>query len=165
MNQKKFLYHLGENSPFPEPTKSGGGLRRGMAFLVDLVIIFLIWSFFLWLAVSAVQLAIRGGDVLSNSNPFLGPITFTIIFLWPFLFIFYFSFLTWWGGQTIGKKLFYLKILDREGGEVSAIQSLGRTMGYFFSFLSGGLGFLIMFFSRKRLCLHDRISRTSVVVI
>jgi len=165
MNQENFFYHLGENSPFPKPMKSGGGLRRGMAFLVDLVIIFLIWSFFLWLAVSAVQLAVGEGDVLGNTKPFLGPITFTIVFLWPFLFIFYFSFLTWWGGQTIGKKFFHLKITDREGGGVSVMQSLGRTMGYFFSFLSGGLGFVIMFFSSKRLSLHDRISGTSVVVV
>jgi len=165
VNQENIFHYLGENSPFPKPTKSGGGLRRGMAFLIDLVLIFLIWSFFLWLAVSAVRLAVGEGDVLGDTNLFFGPISFTIVFLGPFLFIFYFSFLTWWGGQTIGKKLLRLKITDRAGGAVSMIQSLGRTMGYFFSFLSGGLGFVIMFFSRERRSLHDRISGTSVVVI
>ena len=165
MNQENIFHHLGENSQFPKPTKRGGGLRRGMSFLIDLVLIFLIWSFFLWLAISAVRLAVGEGGILGNTNPFFRPIIFTIVFVGPFLFIFYFSFLTWWGGQTIGKKLLRLKITDREGGEVSMIQSLGRTMGYFLTFLSGGLGFMIMFFSRERRSLHDRISGTSVFFI
>jgi uncharacterized RDD family membrane protein YckC len=140
-----------------------GFWRRGFAFSLDLLVVWVICLFFFWLAFSAVRLALSQDEYIFLDNPFLGPLSFTSLFLWPLLFLSYFTFLTWWGGQTLGKRIAHLRVVSRQGGEVSMVQALGRTVAYLLSFLTGGFGFLIILFSREGRSLHDRISGTRVV--
>ncbi len=142
---------------------TAGFWRRGIAFSLDLLVVWMICLFFLWIAFSAVQLALSKREYIFLDNPFLGPLSFTSLFLWPLLFLSYFSFLTWWGGQTLGKRITHLRVVSQRGGEVSVAQALGRTVAYLLSFLTGGFGFLIVLFSREGRSLHDRVSGTRVV--
>jgi uncharacterized RDD family membrane protein YckC len=141
----------------------GGFFRRSSAFFLDLSVVFIICLFFLWLSISAVRLAYFGQDLTGQMGAFQKSFLFTVFLLWPALFLFYFSFFTYWGGQTPGKKIFGLRIIAQSGGKISPIQALGRSLGYFLSFLTGGWGFWLVLFSSKRRSLHDWISRTRVV--
>ncbi len=159
--ERPLIFHEDSNARIG--MENPGFFRRGIAFFLDLWIVFLIGLFFIWLSLSAVRLALENDGFSTQGNPFLGPVLFTLFFLCPLLFVTYFSFLAWWGGQTLGKKLMSLKITSSEGGEVSMFQAVRRTLGYFFSFSTGGLGFLIVFFSHDRRAFHDWISGTRVV--
>lgn len=142
---------------------NAGFFRRSGAFFLDLGVILFIFLFFLWLAFSAVRLAFFGHDLSGQTEFFWGPILFAFLFFWPFFFLFYFSFFTYWGGQTLGKKVLGLRVIPISGGEVSMFQAIGRSLGYFVSFLIGGWGFWLVLFSQQKRSLHDWISGTRVV--
>lgn len=67
-------------------------------------------------------------------------------------------------GTSPGKRLFGLRIVDASTGlPMSRTQAGVRTLGYILCFASFGLGFLPLFFSRKKQGLHDQLAHTVVV--
>lgn len=67
-------------------------------------------------------------------------------------------------GQSLGKMVAGLRIVDSEGGQPTFGSMLFRqTLGYLLTFGSLGLGFLFSVFSSKGRALHDYISGTQVV--
>lgn len=77
---------------------------------------------------------------------------------------FYFTVLTSvWQGQTIGKKLFSIKVLQLDGTRLSLWDSFGRYGGYGAGLATGLLGFIQIYWDANRQAIHDQISATVVV--
>ena len=78
--------------------------------------------------------------------------------------IVYFSLLpAWWGGQTVGKKLFGLRVVELTGKPMTVMRSLKRYGGYAAGLATGGVGFLQMLWDPNRQGLQDKAAHTAVI--
>nr|WP_241242434.1 RDD family protein [Thalassotalea sp. G2M2-11] len=76
---------------------------------------------------------------------------------------FYFSVLTAvWNGQTPGKKLMKIRVVQLDGTPLSVWDSFGRYGGYGAGLATGLLGFLQIYWDPNRQAIHDKISATVV---
>jgi hypothetical protein len=66
-------------------------------------------------------------------------------------------------GQTIGKKLLGIKVLQLDGTPLSLWDSFGRYGGYGAGVATGLLGFLQIYWNPNRQAIHDQISATVVI--
>lgn len=77
---------------------------------------------------------------------------------------FYFSvFTAWWQGQTPGKRLFGIRVIQLDGTPLSLWSSFGRYGGYGAGFATGLLGFAQVLWDPNRQAIQDKISSTVVV--
>jgi len=77
---------------------------------------------------------------------------------------FYFTVLTSiWHGQTPGKKLFSIRVIQLDGTRLSMWDSFGRYGGYGAGLATGLLGFLQIYWDPNRQAIHDKISATIVI--
>lgn len=77
---------------------------------------------------------------------------------------FYFTaFTALWQGQTPGKKLFSIRVLQLDGTPLSFWDSFGRYGGYGAGISTGLLGFIQIFWDANRQAIHDKISTTVVI--
>ena len=77
---------------------------------------------------------------------------------------FYFTVLTSvWKGQTVGKKLFGIRVIQLDGTPLSIWDSFGRYGGYGAGIATGLLGFAQIFWNPNRQAIHDKISATVVI--
>jgi RDD family len=78
--------------------------------------------------------------------------------------IVYFSLLpAWWGGQTVGKKLMRMRVVELTGKPITVMRSLKRYGGYAAGLATGGVGFLQLLWDPNRQGLHDKAAHTVVV--
>jgi hypothetical protein len=78
--------------------------------------------------------------------------------------IVYFSLLpAWWGGQTVGKKLFGLQVVELTGQPMTVMRCLKRYGGYAAGMATGGLGFAQLLWDANRQAIQDRTAHTAVV--
>ena len=148
--------------PAARPTK-GGFRRRAVAYTLDLLLLELIYGLFLFIGATAVDLA-EAGDfdaMLLGDN--LAAMALSFMLLWAALFLLYFTFFTYWGGQTPGKMLMRVRVVTKDFGNLTLLRAFARTLCYFLSSLFLGLGFLIAAFDRDKRALHDFIAKTYVV--
>ena len=144
--------------PLSQP--KGGFWQRGAAYIVDLVLLQGIYTLFLKVGLTAIDLALAHtarftpDGMLLGSGPFQG--------LWVFLFILYFTFFSFWGGQTPGKILLHLRVVTQNYEDLTLFRALIRSLCYFLSILFL-VGFLIAGLNREKRALHDFIVRTYVV--
>ena len=76
----------------------------------------------------------------------------------------YFSLLTaWWQGQTVGKRLFGVRVVKLNGRPLTVWESFNRYGGYAAGFATGLLGFAQVFWDANRQAIHDQIAFTVVV--
>lgn len=76
----------------------------------------------------------------------------------------YFSLLpAFWGGQTVGKRLFGLRVLEITGQPMTVMRSLKRYGGYAAGMATGGLGFVQVLWDPNRQGLQDRAAHTVVI--
>jgi uncharacterized RDD family membrane protein YckC len=68
-----------------------------------------------------------------------------------------------WNGRTPGKRVFRLRIVSLSHERLTLWQCVERALGYAFSSLEGGFGFLQYFLHPNRQTLHDRIAETIVI--
>jgi uncharacterized RDD family membrane protein YckC len=76
----------------------------------------------------------------------------------------YLALFTALGGQTPGKRLLGLSVIDRRGGSPGLLRSGSRSV---FALVSGTLmlmGFFLVLVDRRRQALHDKLSGTFVVM-
>jgi hypothetical protein len=71
--------------------------------------------------------------------------------------------LSWWNGQTIGKRLLGVRVLRLDGGPITWWVAFERAGGYAAGFATGLLGFAQVYWDANRQCIHDRIVGTVVV--
>ncbi len=99
------------------------------------------------------------GDGIGYSAPGTGSVTVMII-LWVIDFIL----LPLLRGQTVGKMLTGLTIVNLDGTSIGLLTILRRNvLGYILTAATLGLGFLFSVFSRRGRALHDLVGGTIVI--
>lgn len=63
---------------------------------------------------------------------------------------------------TIGKGLLGLVVTDMEGNRIRFVRAFLRNFARYVNFFIFGFGYLTLFFTKRRQCLHDLIARTCV---
>lgn len=77
---------------------------------------------------------------------------------------FYFTvFTAWFDGQTLGKKLLGIRVIQLDGANISLWAAFGRYGGYAAGFTTGLLGFIQIFWDANRQGIQDKISSTVVI--
>jgi uncharacterized RDD family membrane protein YckC len=149
--------------PPPPPLQPAGFIRRGVAFVIDLGLVYCL-CFILWMVgLIALTGSVNRGSMLDALfSPPLFSVFVSVLF---FLFVGYFTFFHSCDGQTPAKMIVRIKVVTKDGGTLTPFRSFWRTLGYFVSGpLLSGLGFLIPLFDRKGRALHDRIARSLVIL-
>jgi uncharacterized RDD family membrane protein YckC len=86
---------------------------------------------------------------------------YSLIFL-----VLYFGLSTFFGaGQTLGKRLFRIRVVSTVHDSLSIWHCFERALGYGASALEFGFGFLQYFVNPNRRTVHDRIAETIVVKV
>ncbi|MBI5183002.1 MAG: RDD family protein [Nitrospinae bacterium] len=76
---------------------------------------------------------------------------------------FYFIYFHGYLGQTIGKRLLKIKVIQIDGGGLTWKRAFMRWMGYFVSWFPFFLGFIWVVFDKDKQAWHDKIASTYVV--
>jgi uncharacterized RDD family membrane protein YckC len=66
-------------------------------------------------------------------------------------------------GQTLGKRLAGIKVVQADGSKPDFARAMLRIIGYFFSMSLAGWGFLLLALDPRRQALHDKIAETYVI--
>lgn len=69
----------------------------------------------------------------------------------------------WWPGQTVGKRLFGLRVVELTGKPLGLMTTFGRYGGYAAGLATGGMGFLQVFWDPNRQAVEDKLAHTVVV--
>jgi uncharacterized RDD family membrane protein YckC len=77
----------------------------------------------------------------------------------------YFTYFYGYTGQTIGKMVCGLKVVNTEGGLISYRRSFLRWIGYTISFYAFFLGFFWIAFDSNKQGWHDKVARTFVIKV
>lgn len=99
-----------------------------------------------------VDVAVNGGVAAEIGLGLLAVLAFAYFFLFTVL-----------RGQTFGKHLMHVKVIDAYGDRPSAWRALARTAAYLPSLALLALGFLWIGFDREKRGLHDWLADTYVV--
>jgi hypothetical protein len=76
----------------------------------------------------------------------------------------YFSLLPfWWNGQTLGKRLFGLRVVELTGKPLGLVTCFGRYGGYAAGLATGGMGLLQVLWDPNRQAVEDKLVHTVVV--
>lgn len=149
--------------PAPGIRFAGHGGRL-IAYIIDWFIVGLV------LGLAAVVLGVVGiGAVASGSEAAVGAaiggwLLYGVLAL--ALSLAYFPWFWTRGGQTPGMKLFGLRVVrDADGGPVSGVSAVVRLIGYWINNIIFGLpiGFLWVFFDKRRRGWHDILAGTCVI--
>jgi uncharacterized RDD family membrane protein YckC len=72
-------------------------------------------------------------------------------------------FLTQNNGQTLGKQLIGVRVVDRDGGTINAVEAALRYIGYHINTLLCGIGWIWALFDSEQRGFHDLIAGTRVI--
>ena len=76
----------------------------------------------------------------------------------------YFTLLpSWWRGQTLGKRLFGLRVVELTGKPLGLMNCFGRYGGYAAGLATGGVGLLQVLWDPNRQAVQDKLAHTVVV--
>ena len=145
----------------------GGFWRRFFAFLIDKAIIY---AFSINICVVVILAVGLGSDMrtIMSSTPQeisgrIGAFMSLCVFLSLLTDMIYFTLFHGIAGQTPGKMLFRLQVIEASGVPITKGTAFLRWVGYLISGLFFFLGFLWVAFDRKKQGWHDKIAMTSVV--
>jgi uncharacterized RDD family membrane protein YckC len=133
--------------------------ERLLADVFDSVIAFM-GGFLIWLLVDRWMLGNQGGFTSEERPPAVGDLALCAWFLWNV------TYLVGKTGQSWGRKLVGIKVVDAEGGPIGFWRALGRNL--FAAFISAPffyLGFLWVLWDADKQAWHDKVFRTYVVSI
>ncbi|MEM7259906.1 MAG: RDD family protein [Pseudomonadota bacterium] len=131
--------------------ESASLIRRIAAIFYDLLL--LIGILFV---VSAIAVWINRGEAVEHPLYYLALLIAT--------YVFYGWFWTH-GGQTLGLRTWRLRVVDNHGDTLNWRQSLHRFAAAWIAFLPAAAGLLWIIFDRDSLALHDRLSKTRIIVL
>jgi len=69
----------------------------------------------------------------------------------------------WWNGQTLGKKILGLRVVELTGKPMTLVRCFGRYGGYAAGLATGLMGFAQIFWDVNRQAVQDKIAHTVVV--
>lgn len=147
--------------PDPDSRELATPLARGVALVLDLVFVQLLYvCFFVFIAVR-----LWGGVFPDSAVLFIRVSAGLLWFFLSFpLFVFaYFFLLHAWQGQTLGKMFLGLRVVSTTGETIGMGQSFLRIVGFALALLPAGFGLLWAFVDPERCGWHDRLACTSVV--
>lgn len=162
-------------SPAPLPVavdalyfSAASALRRGLAGFVDLVLLVPLSAtvgllLCLALGLPVPRLAELSPDLLLAYLLDGGATSTLLIAVAAALTVGYFGGFHWLRGQTPGKRLLGIMVVNIHGERPSVVRSLLRTVAYLLSALPVSIGFLWVGFDRERRALHDWVAGTYVV--
>ncbi len=148
--------------------RAAGFFRRSAAVIVDLAILLPVCAIAgLLLCVAFSQpiprLAELSPDILLAALFDGNAASEALLVLSAILFFLYFFLFHAARGQTPGKQLLGVRVIDAYGGRPGLFRTLLRTVSYLLSALPFSLGFLWVGFDRERRALHDWVAGTYVV--
>jgi uncharacterized RDD family membrane protein YckC len=140
-------------------------MRRAGAFLIDLIVVPLLWLAFLFLTGFAIGFV---AGLLGTSeetderflDTLIGPLALVLIVAVPVL---YSAVLEAGAGGTVGKLLLKIHVASADGSRLRFGRALVRGMAKFFSTIFFGLGFIPAAVSERHQAMHDFIAGTVVV--
>jgi signal peptidase I len=98
-----------------------------------------------------------------SSEVYLG----LILFLWfPVISLAAFSYVTWFnsnGKQTVGKRFFQLRVVNKKGDTISVKRSLARTLVLIVYPVTFFVGYIVVALKKNNQALHDLVSGTYVL--
>jgi len=108
---------------------------------------------------NALQEAEEGGGAFEGLRSFVDELGFG--FGWASLYMT--VLLSWWKGQTVGKKLLGIRVVRLDGEPLTWWIAFERAGGYAAGFATGLLGFAQVWWDANRQAIHDRIVGTVVL--
>lgn len=145
-----------------ESFKKSGFFRRAFAHTADNIVQVIILYIFIFAGFAAMSkgVAERGEQLsLEHLENLLLPITLLAYLINAGYYIFF----HWATGQTPGKMLFKIRVVGTDGHSLSLMKSFLRWIGYYLSTIPLMLGFLMIFFTRQKQALHDKVAGTYVI--
>jgi uncharacterized RDD family membrane protein YckC len=134
-----------------------GFWRRAVALWIDSAILNALASVFMMAYLRALGLTVT--DVGGTSMQLLS-IGAYVCFAFPYYTIAHYR----WG-FTLGKRLMKVTVVDaRTGMEISAGQSIGRTLATVLSYAIFGIGYLMAAWDPQKRALHDRLCSTVCIL-
>lgn len=141
--------------------RKAGFWLRAVAFLVDVALVAALMA----LGGLLVSVAVQVGGWFSSTPElaleWLESSARTLLSV--LLALSYFTVFVGWRGQTPGKMLCRLRIVQVSGQEVGYGRAFVRWIGQILSALLLGIGFLLIAFSREKQGLHDKLAGSYVV--
>jgi uncharacterized RDD family membrane protein YckC len=144
----------------------GGFWRRAMAFFIDKVILFFISMLTLLLGILALGIGFPSHyqEILPEGLAELSVKFMVIYFLMSVMLdMFYFTYFHGTVGQTPGKMMFGLKVVQSTGERMTLGIGFLRWVGYVVSKIFFYLGFIWIAFDGKKQGWHDKIAGTIVL--
>lgn len=112
-----------------------------------------------------VILSTLGAEYLTMSYEEFHQPNYLLFITLIFIKLAYFTFFTSSSWQaTPGKRIVGVRVINTDGSTISFLKALGRcTIGYWFSGIIFGVGYLLAAFTPKCTALHDKVFGTYVV--
>jgi uncharacterized RDD family membrane protein YckC len=130
---------------------------RAVAFVLDLLILFVVTNIVL-----GTGLFFADVDLSIITTSFMNMLISLYLIL-LFLGSTYFVFLQGFGGKTIGKMIFGLRVIRDDGGSIGLWEAFIRWLGYFISAFFVFIGFIWAIFDSKSQTWHDKFAGTYVI--
>jgi uncharacterized RDD family membrane protein YckC len=151
-----------EISSMGEEVYAGGFLARSLALGVDLIFILLLVAIFFVAGLLTMELSIA--DVRNLAIAQKLKLILPVLFPWGgILSIAYFTFSLGAWGQTLGKMIFGLRVIQKSGEPVGFIRAFFRTLAYSISLVPIFMGFFWVAFAPSKRGWHDVLAGTIVI--
>ena len=147
--------------PAPEDTVGrqgnyAGGISRLVAFIIDILVIWVLYVFGSG-AVSIASQLITGHSYVVSKHQIAALI---VLVAWGFL---YFAYQWALSGKTVGMAILGIQVVSADGSPIAGRQAVIRTLTLPLSFIVFFLGLLGILINRERRAWHDHFARTCVV--
>tara|TARA_Y100001956_G_scaffold70346_1_gene74273 strand:- start:1900 stop:2361 length:462 start_codon:yes stop_codon:yes gene_type:complete len=139
--------------------------RRFFAYLIDMLPIFSLTFAFFWFFMGYDVIFTGFLDGTIDREEFYPHRNQVRDFSALLCFIYFVIFECRGGFNTVGKSALKIKVVNKDGGNITLWQSCERNFLKFFSVAIMGLGFLYVFFNKERLFLHDKIAGTRLITL
>jgi uncharacterized RDD family membrane protein YckC len=140
-------------APNAVPGRPAGVWRRGAALAVDLIVAAILWKVGAQLALGLTRIAPRldlVAEAFGRTWQLVVPAAYFVL-----------SHGT--GGQTVGKHLLGVRVVDEGGAPIGYLRALGRCLATAAAAIPFGLGLAVAGLRRDRRGLHDFLAGTRVV--